>query len=51
MDGLTEFYPKRMAERILDMGDIISIAEKVEGIVSEEDAADQAKKSALVNMT
>ena len=44
MDGLTEFYPKRMAERILDMGDIISIAEKVEGIVSEEDAADQAKK-------
>ena len=44
MDGLTEFYPKRMAERILDMGDIVSIAEKVEGIVSEEDAADQAKK-------
>lgn len=44
MDGLTEFYPKRMAERILDMGDIISIAEKVEGIVSEDDAKDQAKK-------
>ena len=38
MDGLTLFDPKRMAERILDMGDIISIAEKVESIVDEEEA-------------
>ncbi len=44
MDGLSEFYPVRMAERILDMGDILSIAEKVEGIVSEEEAIEQAKK-------
>ncbi len=44
MDGLSEFYPVRMAERILDMGDILSIAEKVEGIVSEEDAKEQAQK-------
>ncbi len=44
MDGLSEFYPERMAERILDMGDILSIAEKVEDIVSEEDAIEQAKK-------
>ena len=44
MDGLSEFYPVRMAERILDMGDILSIAEKVEDIVSEEDAKEQAKK-------
>ncbi len=44
MDGLSEFYPERMAERILDMGDILSIAEKVEGIVSEEEALEQAKK-------
>ena len=33
-----------MAERILDMGDILSIAEKVEGIYSEDDAKDLAKK-------
>ena len=33
-----------MAERILDMGDILSIAEKVEGIVSEEEASNMAKK-------
>lgn len=44
MDGLSEFYPERMAERILDMGDILSIAEKVEGIYSEDDAKDLAKK-------
>ncbi len=44
MDGLSEFYPVRMAERILDMGDILSIAEKVEGLISEDDAKEQAKK-------
>ncbi len=44
MDGLSEFYPERMAERILDMGDILSIAEKVEGIVSEDEAKEQARK-------
>lgn len=44
LDGISEFYPERMAERILDMGDILSIAEKVEGIVTEEEANDLAKK-------
>jgi len=44
MDGLSEFYPERMAERILDMGDILSIAEKVEGIIDEDEAQDLAKK-------
>ena len=44
LDGLSAFYPERMAERILDMGDVLSIAEKVEGVISEEDAEAQAKK-------
>ncbi|MBQ8659736.1 MAG: signal recognition particle protein [Bacilli bacterium] len=44
LDGLSMFYPERMAERILDMGDVLSIAEKVEGIISEEDAEAQAKR-------
>ena len=44
LDGLSEFHPERMAERILDMGDILSIAEKVELVVSEEEAMEQAKK-------
>ncbi len=44
LDGLSEFYPVRMAERILDMGDIMGIAEKVEGIMSEEEAIKEAQK-------
>ena len=44
LDGLREFYPERMAERILDMGDILSIAEKVEGVIDEAEAKDLEKK-------
>ena len=44
MDGLREFYPDRMAERILDMGDILGIAEKVEDLISEDEAKDQVSK-------
>lgn len=51
LDGLTEFYPERMAERILDMGDILSIAEKASNAISEEEAKDMAKKMKTVNMT
>ncbi len=44
LDGLSPFYPERMAERILDMGDIMGIAERVEDIMSEDMAKDQARK-------
>ena len=44
LDGLSPFYPERMAERILDMGDIMGIAEKVEDIISEDEAKNQMKK-------
>ena len=44
MDGLTEFYPERMAERILDMGDILSIAEKATEAIDEDEAKNIAKK-------
>jgi len=44
LDGLSAFYPERMAERILDMGDVLSIAEKVNDIIDEKDAEKQAKK-------
>ncbi len=44
MDGLSEFYPERMAERILDMGDILEIVSKVEDVISEDDAKEQAIK-------
>ena len=44
LDGLSKFYPTRMAERILDMGDIMGIAEKVEDIISEDEAKNEAIK-------
>ena len=44
LDGISEFYPERMAERILDMGDILSIAEKANDIIDEEEALDLSKK-------
>lgn len=44
MDGLSLFDAKRMANRILDMGDILSIAEKAEGLMSEDEAKDLSKK-------
>ena len=44
MDGLSEFYPERMAERILDMGDILEIVSKVEDVIDEDEAKRQAMK-------
>ncbi len=46
MDGLSEFHPDRMASRILGMGDILSIVEKVESEIdiNEEDASKLMKK-------
>lgn len=44
LDGLSEFYPVRMAERILDMGDILSIAEKASSVIDESEAENLAKK-------
>lgn len=44
MDGISEFNSERMAERILDMGDLLSVAEKVEGLMDEEEAKDQISK-------
>lgn len=44
LDGLMLFDPERMAERILDMGDIMAIAEKVEAVIDEDDIEEQASK-------
>ncbi len=44
MDGLSEFYPERMADRILDMGDILEIVSKVEDVIDEGVAKRQAIK-------
>ena len=44
MDGLEEFYPDRMATRILGMGDIMSMIEKAESVIDEKEAMEAAKK-------
>ncbi len=44
MDGLEEFYPERIATRILGMGDIMSMVEKAESIIDKEEAENLAKK-------
>ena len=44
LDGLTEFHPDRMANRIIGMGDVISLVEKVESEIDEKEAEKLAKK-------
>jgi len=44
LDGLEEFYPERMASRILDMGDLMSMIEKAESVIDENEANELAKK-------
>ena len=39
MDGLEEFYPDRMATRILGMGDLMSMIEKAESVIDPKDIA------------
>lgn len=44
MDGLEEFYPDRMATRILGMGDLMSMIEKAESVIDQDEAMKTAKK-------
>ncbi|MCK4621014.1 MAG: signal recognition particle protein [Desulfuromonadales bacterium] len=43
MDALEQFHPDRMAQRILGMGDVLSLIEKAQAAVGEEDAAAMEK--------
>ncbi len=45
-DGLDVFHPDRAANRILDMGDVLSLVEQVQGQVDQEKAAKFAEKVA-----
>ncbi len=44
LDRLEEFYPERMANRILGMGDVVSLVEKAQAAVTEEDARRMQEK-------
>ena len=44
MDGLDEFHPDRMATRILGMGDIMTMIEKAEEVIDQDEAMRSAKR-------
>jgi signal recognition particle subunit SRP54 len=43
-DAIEPFYPDRVAQRILGMGDVLSLIEEVQGKISEEEAQAQLAK-------
>lgn len=43
-DAIEQFYPDRIAQRILGMGDVLSLIEKVQAEVDEEKALELQKK-------
>ncbi len=44
LDALEDFHPSRIADRILGMGDIVSLVEKAAETIKAEDAAKMARK-------
>ncbi len=44
IEDLESFYPSRMANRILGMGDVLTLIEKTKESISEEDAVQASKK-------
>jgi len=51
IDALEEFHPERIAGRILGMGDVVSLVEKAQEQVSEEEALRLQEKMAKGEMT
>jgi len=51
LDAIEEFYPERFAGRILGMGDVVSLVEKAQQEVSQEDADALHQKIAKGEMT
>jgi len=46
MDAIDVFYPERMAERILGMGDVVSLVERAQEQFNEEESRKLQKKIA-----
>ena len=44
LDALDVFYPERMADRILGMGDVVSLVEKAQEVYDEKEARELSKK-------
>ncbi|MQK95735.1 signal recognition particle protein, partial [Escherichia coli] len=43
-DAIEPFYPDRIAQRILGMGDVLTLIEEVQAKIDEEEAAKQLEK-------
>lgn len=50
-DALEIFHPDRLASRILDMGDVLSLVEKAQDVIDEKTARESAKKMAKNQFT
>ncbi len=50
-EDLEPFYPERIASRILGMGDVVTLVEKAQETINEEDAAALQKKMASATFT
>ena len=51
MDALDIFYPERAADRILGMGDVVSLVEKAQQAIDEKEARETRKKLARNQFT
>ena len=51
LDDFEPFYPDRMASRILDLGDILTLIEQAQGAFDEEEARKTAEKFATDSFT
>ena len=51
LDAFEPFYPDRMASRILDMGDILTLIEQAQKQFDEQSAVEMAEKLAKENFT
>ena len=50
-DAIEPFYPDRIAQRILGMGDVLTLIEEVQGKIDEEEAQKQIEKMTSDNFT
>lgn len=51
IDALQDFYPQRMADRILGMGDIVSLVEKAQEVFDEKQAREFEQKMKKAEFT
>lgn len=51
LDNVEEFHPDRMASRILGMGDVVTLVEKAQELVTEEEAAKLQEKMLSRSLT